>query len=129
MNKHVTKLLEKQIWHLGTYDREPNVVPVLFKAVTEDGKLLVGDVFLETTLQNLQQNGKIAVSVCDTETLEGYQIKGHAQHLTEGPIVEKFKATVQEAFKGTIAAKGALVITPEQIIVTTPGPNNKKIVE
>ena len=104
MDKHVTKLLEKQIWHLGTYGREPNVVPVLFKAVTEDGTLLVGDVFLETTLQNLQQNGKIAVSVCDTETLEGYQIKGHAQHFAEGPIVEKFKTMVQEAFKGTITA-------------------------
>lgn len=42
-------------------DGEPNVVPVAFKDVTEDGKLVVGDVFLETTLKNIKANeGKIA---------------------------------------------------------------------
>ena len=29
------------------------MVPVAFKDVTEDGKLVVGDVFLDTTLKNL----------------------------------------------------------------------------
>lgn len=75
MDKRVVELLQKQLWQLGTYGDGPNVVPVLFKEVTEDGKLLVGDVFLDTTCKNLAQNGKIAVSVCDAETLEGYQIK------------------------------------------------------
>ena len=37
-------------------DGEPNVVPVAFKDVTEDGKLVVGDVFLETTLKNIKAN-------------------------------------------------------------------------
>mgnify|MGYP004662872551 CR=1 FL=1 len=58
-------------------DGEPNVVPVAFKDVTPDGKLVVGDVFLDTTLKNL-------------------------------------------------SAKGALIITPEKVIVTTPGADNKK---
>lgn len=39
------------MWDLATCsDGEPNVVPVAFKDVTEDGKLVVDDVFLETTL-------------------------------------------------------------------------------
>jgi hypothetical protein len=29
-------------------------------------------------------------------------------------------------FKGAATAKGALEIVPEKIIVTTPGPDNKK---
>lgn len=29
-------------------------------------------------------------------------------------------------FKGACTAKGVLVITPETVIVTTPGPDNKK---
>ena len=29
-------------------------------------------------------------------------------------------------FKGALTAKGALIITPEKVIVTTPGPDNKK---
>ena len=127
MNENVRKLLEEQMWYLATYSDEPNAVPVAFKEVTEDGKLLVGDVFLETTLKNLQANGgKIAISVYDAATLEGYQIKGTAQYLTEGEIVNTFKAMVEAMFKGAATAKGALVITPEKVIVTTPGADNKK---
>ena len=128
LNENVTKLLKAGMWDLATCaNGEPNVVPVAFKDVTEDGKLLVGDVFLETTLKNLQANGgKIAISVYDAATLEGYQIKGTAQYLTEGEVVSNFKAMVEAMFKGAATAKGALVITPEKVIVTTPGADNKK---
>lgn len=55
LNENVKKLLKAGMWDLATCaSGEPNVVPVAFKDVTEDGKLLVGDVFLETTLKNLQ---------------------------------------------------------------------------
>ena len=126
MNENVTKLLKEQLWYLATYDQEPNAVPVAFKDVTGDGKLAVGDVFLETTLRNVRKNGKIAVSVSDGSTLEGYQIKGTAEYVTEGPLVESFKKQVEAAFKGAATAKGVLVITPEKVIVTTPGADNKK---
>lgn len=53
---------------------------VAFKDVADDGKLVVGDVFLETTLNNLKAtDGKIATSVYDAQSLEGYQIKGTAE--------------------------------------------------
>lgn len=128
LNENVKKLLKAGMWDLATCaNGEPNVVPVAFKDVTEDGKLLVGDVFLETTLKNLQANGgKIAISVYDAATLEGYQIKGTAQYLTEGEVVNTFKGMVETMFKGAATAKGALVITPEKVIVTTPGADNKK---
>ena len=129
LNENVVKLLKAGMWDLATCaDGEPNVVPVAFKDVTEDGKLVVGDVFLETTLNNLSANGgRIAISVYDAETLEGYQIKGVAEHITEGAIVDAFKAIVEKMFNGAATAKGALVITPEKVIVTTPGEENKKV--
>lgn len=126
MNENVKKLLKEQMWYLATYDQEPNAVPVAFKDVSDDGKLLVGDVFLETTLNNIKKNGKIAVSASNGSTLEGYQIKGTAEYVTEGPIVDTFKKLVEDMFKGAATAKGALIITPEKVIVTTPGPDNKK---
>jgi len=129
LNENVVKLLKAGMWDLATCaNGEPNVVPVAFKDVTEDGKLVVGDVFLETTLNNLRANGgKIAISVYDTETLEGYQIKGVAEYITEGAIVDTFKAMVEKMFNGAATAKGSLVITPEKVIVTTPGSENKKV--
>ncbi|MGN0168896.1 MAG: pyridoxamine 5'-phosphate oxidase family protein [Acetatifactor sp.] len=129
MNEAVLKLLKTSMWDLATCaGGEPNVVPVAFKDVTEDGKLVVGDVFLETTLNNIKANGgRIAISVYDAQNLEGYQIKGTAEYATEGAVVDTFKAMVEKMFNGAATAKGALIITPEKVIVTTPGADNKKV--
>lgn len=128
MHANVVKILKENMWDLATCaSNEPNVVTVAFKDVTEDGKLIVGDVFLETTLNNLKENdGKIAVTAYDAKTLEGYQVKGIAEYITEGPIVNDFKKMVEAMFNGAATAKGALVITPSKVIVTTPGAENKK---
>ena len=128
LKESVIQLLKNGMWDLATCaNGEPNVVPVAFKDVTEDGKLVVGDVFLETTLQNIKANdGKIAISVYDAQNLEGYQIKGTAEYITEGAVVDTFKAMVEEMFHGAATAKGALIITPSKVIVTTPGADNKK---
>lgn len=107
LTENVKKLLKENMWDLATCAAGvPNVVPVAFKDVTDDGKLVVGDVFLDTTLRNLAANdGRIAISIYDAKTLEGYQIRGTAEHVTEG----------------------AVIITPETVIVTTPGAENKKV--
>lgn len=128
LNESVVTLLKNQMWDLATCaDGEPNVVPVAFKDVIEDGKLVVGDVFLDTTLKNIKaDNGRIAISVYDEQKLEGYQIKGVAEYVAEGKIVDTFKAMVEEMFHGGATAKGALIITPEKVIITTPGADNKK---
>lgn len=77
LTESVVKLLKNEMWDLATCSEgEPNVVPVAFKDVTEDGKLVVGDVFLETTLANIKaDDGKIAISVYDAKNLEGCQVK------------------------------------------------------
>ena len=128
LNESVVKVLKNNMWDLATCtNNEPNVVPVAFKDVTKEGKLVIGDVFLETTLNNLKENdGKIAISVYDGQRLEGYQIKGTAEYMTEGEIVDTFKAMVEKMFNGAATAKGALVVTPVKVIVTTPGADNKK---
>lgn len=128
MNESVKKLLKASMWDLATCaNGEPNVVPVAFKDVTSDGKLVVGDVFLDATLKNLAADGgKIAISIYDAKSLEGYQIKGTAEYVTEGDTVKTIKTMVEQMFNGGATAKGALIITPEKLIVTTPGADNKK---
>lgn len=78
-------------------------------------------------LNYLKANGgRIAISVYDAQSLEGYQIKGTAEYVTEGDLVNTFKAMVEKMFQGAATAKGVLVITPSRVIVTTPGAENKK---
>ena len=129
LTEAVKKVLAENMWDLATCsDNQPNVVPVAFKDVTADGKLVIGDVFLETTLKNLQANGgKIAISVYNATSLKGYQIKGTAEYVTSGELVETFKKAVETMFHGAATAKGALIVTPEQVIVTTPGAENKTV--
>lgn len=129
MNKNVKELLENHMWDLATcLDNKPNVVPVAFKEVTEDGKLVIGDVFLDTTLKNIAgNNGSIAISVYDDKKLEGHQIKGTASYTTSGVLVDKYKKIVEDMFHDAATCKGILTVTPETIIVTTPGPENKKV--
>ena len=129
LNENVKKLLKENMWDLAACSAGvPNVVPVALKDVTDDGKLVVGDVFLDTTLRNLAANGgRIAIFVYDAKTLEGYQLRGAAERVSDGPVVAMFKAMVEQMFQGAATAKGALVITPETVIVTTPGAENKKV--
>ena len=118
LNESVINLLKNSMWDIATCTNgEPNVVPVAFKDVTDDGKLVVGDVFLKTTLDNIKANdGKIAISAYDAQSLEGYQIKGTAEYVMEGTIVDTFKAMVEKMFNGAATAKGALIITPSKVI-------------
>ena len=56
LNENVVRVLKAGMWDLATCaDGEPNVVPVAFKDVTDDGKLIIGDVFLNVTLKNIRE--------------------------------------------------------------------------
>ena len=82
LTENVKKLLKENMWDLATCSAGvSNVVPVAFKDVTDDGKL----------------------------------------------VVATFKAMVEQMFQGAATAKGALIITPETVVVTTPGAENKKV--
>ena len=129
MNDNEKKVLENSNWDLATcLNGKPNVVLVAFKSVSESGDLLIGDVFLETTLKNvLENNGEIAISAYDASSLEGYQIQGKAKYATEGEVVDMFKEQVSAMFNGAATAKGALIVSVDRVIVTTPGADNKKV--
>ena len=126
MNANVVKVLKEQLWYIATCCDTPNVVPVGFKDVGEDGKLYVGDVLMDTTMKNVKCNGKVAISVYDAAANEGYQVKGTAEYVTAGPAFDKYKAVADQKFNGVMTIKGLLIITPEKTIVTSAGPDNKK---
>ncbi len=126
LNEKIRGLLKAPLWYIGTFSDQPNTVPVKFHSVEPDGVLTIADVFLDKTLLNIYDNGKISVSVCDMETLEGCQIKGTAHYITEGAIVDEYKAKVEEFFKGKKTCKGVVIITPKIVYITTPNDENNE---
>lgn len=123
---NVKKLFREQLWYIATYGDEPNVVPVGFKRVCDDGRLAVGAVLLETTLENIRVNGKIAVSCADPLTGEAYQIKGSAELVTDGSEYDHYQKLTEDTFKGAMPLKCAVIITPEKLINCSPNEHNKE---
>lgn len=119
---------EQKAWFIGTFSDTANVVPVAFKQITDDGHIVLADVFMVMTRANVEANGQIAVTACDGGSMQGYSIKGTAQYLSEGPIVEQFKTVVETATKGGLHARGAILITPEEIInISVSAKNNERL--
>ena len=126
---NVKKVFEENLWYIATIGDEPNVVPVGFKRVCEDGRLAIGAVLLETTLENIRANGKVAVACANPLTGEAYQIRGTAELMTEGDAYEHYKKLTEDTFKGAMQLKCAVIITPKRLINASPNEHNKEEIE
>ena len=124
--ENVKKVFNENVWYIATFGDEANVVPVGFKCITDDGEFAIGAVLLETTLKNIEANGKIAIAACDGTTMESYQVKGNAKLVTEGATYDFFVKLANDTFKGAMPLKCAIVVKPEKIIVASPNKQNKE---
>ena len=123
---NVRRVFEENLWYLATFGGEPNVVPVGFKCVCDDGRLAVGAILLETTLENIRANGKVAVACANPLTGEAYQIRGTAELVTEGEAYAHYKRLTEETFKGDMQLRCAVLITPQRLINAAPNAHNKE---
>jgi len=124
--ENVRKVFRENLWFVATCGDGPNVVPVGFKCVLEDGRLAIGAMLLETTLENIRQNGRIAIAAANPLTAEAYQIKGMAELATEGPAYAHYARLAEETYHGAHPAKCAVIVTPERLIVASPTEQNKE---
>ncbi len=125
LNNDVKVLLnDEKIWILSTMGDTPNAIPVLFKKVSDDDTLILFDVFMKESIKNIQKNAKIAVTVYDLNTLTGYQLKGIAQYSASAVFIKEGNAMTKNF---NLETKGAVIISIENIIVLSPGPDNGKI--
>jgi len=127
LNENVKNLLNNtKTWVMSTKGDTPNAVPILFKKVNDDDSLILLDVFMKTSLENIKSNSQAAVSVWDESTLEGYQLKGLATYTTDPAVVEAGNAITS---KFNLTTKGAVIVKVNEVTVLTPGPDNgKKII-
>ncbi len=117
-------LNNSKVWHIATMDDMPNVITVLFKTIDENDNIILFDVFMNKTANNIKKNGKIAITVYDMEILKGYQLKGSAQYSTEQLLVDGGNSVTKNF---GLETKGAVIVKVNQIIVTSPGLDNGKI--
>lgn len=126
LNQETKKFLnETKTWILTTTDNDtPNAVPIFFKKIDEEDNLVLFQVFMNKTIQNIQKNACVAVTVYNDETLQGYQLKGSATYTTDASLVAEGNA-ISNTFK--LTTKGAVIIHANETIILTPGADNGKI--
>ncbi len=107
------------IMALSTVDKNgiPNVSAIASKKIIDNDTILTIDTFHNKTIQNITQNGNIALAMWKDS--EGYQIKGKATIYTEGKIFEEGKAWILQT-KPQKIVKGVIVIKVTDVFYLTP---------
>jgi len=111
----------------ATKDGDPHVIPVGFGKVMSDDEVLLVNVFMKRTLENIAANPKVAVSVWDYDGLKGYEFKGIARIETSGNAFEDSVRMVKSVLP-QFDAKAAVVVKVDSIYDVTPGPEAGKLV-
>jgi len=95
----------------------PNVSAIASKKIIDDDTIWTIDTFHNKTLQNIKQNGNVAIALWKDSV--GYQIKGKATHYKSGEVFEKGKAWIL-TLKPQKIVKGVIVIKVTDIYYLTP---------
>lgn len=127
LDKKVKDIMESQpLWYVGTVSDEPNIAIIGFKEILDDGRILLCDVFMNHTLKNILANGKVAIAVCNPDTMEAYQIFGTAEYQPEGDLLEGWKPLAAAMSGGRLKPKGVVLVTPEKVRVMSASSENGK---
>ena len=114
----------------STKDGIPNVVPIHFVKILSDDEIMMADIFMKKTFENIQQNPSISLSAWDWDVKprKGYQFKGIPRIETSGKIYD-MAVDMVKAKKPELTPKSAVVVKLTDIFVTSPGPDAGKKVE
>ena len=101
-------------------DGTPNVAPIFWKLWYDDSTLLLLDNYMKTTKANIKATGKASLSAWNSESGEGYQLKGAAEYFSEGLQMDAAVAHMEKHKPGA-CPKGVVVLRIAQVYIQTPG--------
>jgi len=103
LTQHMKQVLKHQpVVLVATRDNagRPNVSPKGVLKIVDDDKLVLADLFSFKTQANLQADSRLAVAAVDIQTYEGYQFKGQAELVNEGPLFEEISSLLAHGKEG-----------------------------
>ena len=126
--KNVQEFLPGKMGWVGTStpDGIPNVTPKGTLRLLDDEHVIFADLFSLKTRQNLEKNPKVAVTVIDTASGQGYQLKGTAELISSGPLFEQFAAQLKQVSPSLPAPKYLVKIAVESVYDQSAGPDAGK---
>jgi predicted pyridoxine 5'-phosphate oxidase superfamily flavin-nucleotide-binding protein len=114
----IRKFVETQkISYVATVNKKglPNVSPKGPLRIVDDKTLAFADLFSKKTRDNLKNNPGIAVSVVDVEKKEGFQFRGKAEVLTDGPLFDRIVQEISKPYRKTPLVQSVVKIRVKEI--------------
>ena len=109
---HIREIIEGKPVALATLrNGRPYVIAITCYKVIEKNKILLCDTYMETTLENNQNNSTVAL-VAWSKDYEGYQFFGKCRYFTKGKWFQLCKKL--KSAKG-LPCKGALLVDVSKI--------------
>ena len=120
-------MLEKQLSIVATSTKDglPNAGPKGSLYVLDNETLLYSEGTGQKTLRNLLEKPNVAILIVDREKLDGYQFKGKAELLTQGPIYDE--VSERQKKRGKRAPTYVVKIKLEEIYSVKPGMTAERI--
>ena len=126
--KNVQEFLPGKMGWVATSspDGTPNVTPKGTLRLLDDQHVMFADLFSLKTRQNLEKNPKVAVTVIDTASAKGYQLKGTAELISSGPLFDQFDKELNQAMLSLPPPKYVVKIAVESVYDQSVGPEAGK---
>lgn len=127
LDEKVKALFEAQpLWYVGTCSDKPEISIIGFKEILDDGRILLCDIFMNSTLDNIKTNGNISIICCDPDKMEAYEVYGKAVYSTDPEYLDNWTVLAAAMSGGKLKPKGVVLITPEKTKVMSASPSNGK---
>jgi predicted pyridoxine 5'-phosphate oxidase superfamily flavin-nucleotide-binding protein len=107
-------------------DGVPNVVPMLQYWWYGEDKLVIGDLFMDATKKNIEQNGKVSLCVWN-DAGDSFKFVGTAAYETSGPAYQMANDNLHKR-KPDKNFKGVVVVTITEVYDATRGPTAGKLI-
>ena len=126
--KHVQDFLPGKLAWVATAspDGTPNVTPKGSVKLLDEHHVVFADLFSLKTRKNLEENKKVAVTVADTATGKGYQIKGTAEILDSGQLFDETAEQLKASHKQLPPMHHLVKIAVESVFDQSVGPDAGK---
>jgi predicted pyridoxine 5'-phosphate oxidase superfamily flavin-nucleotide-binding protein len=105
----------------------PNVVYMLQYWWVSEDELVIGDVFMNATRQNVVETGRVSFCVWDEPADRSYKFKGTARYETSGAAYELANQKLHQK-KPDKNFKGVIVVKTTEVYDASRGPNAGKLI-
>lgn len=116
------------VWVSTQRNGIPHLAPVCFVKYLGGKKILIANIFVSKTADNIKSGSRVALGVSFMDNgRDGYLVKGKAEIYEKGEVFEDFRREIMEKTRGKRKPRSGILIYVEEIYSLKPYRGKKKL--